>query len=154
VFLVNKMRVLHGRRAALATMSAGAQIVIGQTAGMSGSVAAGVKETTPARKLVIDAVNAQGGIGGEKIEVLRMDDKFEPKLAARTPSVLIEDKKVVALFLSRGTPHTAGDHSAGSTPERRGADRAPPPGRWCCTSRCRRTCSTCAPATSARPRRR
>ena len=35
-----------------------------------------------------------------------MDDKFEPKLAAENARQLIEEKKVVALFLTRGTPHT------------------------------------------------
>ena len=96
-------------------MSASAQILIGQTAGMTGSVAASVNETIAGAQLLIDAVNAQGGIDGEKIEVLRMDDAFDVKRAGENARVLIEDKKVVALFMSRGTPHIAGHHSAGST---------------------------------------
>ena len=40
--------------------AASAQIVIGQTAGFTGAVAAGVKETTDGAKLYIDAVNAKG----------------------------------------------------------------------------------------------
>ncbi len=83
-----------------------AQILIGQTAGYSGQVAAGVKETSDGAKLFIDAVNAKGGVNGQKIELLSMDDKFDPKLAAENARVLIEDKNVLAMFLTRGTPHT------------------------------------------------
>ena len=86
--------------------TAHAQILIGQTAGFTGAVAAGVKETTDGAKLYIDSVNAKGGINGQKIELISMDDKFDPKLAAENARVLIEEKNVVALFLNRGTPHT------------------------------------------------
>lgn len=85
-----------------------AQIVIGQTAGFSGPVAAGVKETTDGAKLWIDSVNAKGGVHGQKIELISMDDKFEPPLAKANAKVLIDEKNVVALFLNRGTPHTEG----------------------------------------------
>ncbi len=83
-----------------------AQLLIGQTAGYSGQVAAGVKETSDGAKLFIDAVNAKGGVNGQKIELVSMDDKFDPKLAAENARVLIEDKNVLAMFLTRGTPHT------------------------------------------------
>lgn len=88
--------------------TAQAQILIGQTAGYTGSVAAGVKETADGAKLYINAINAKGGVNGQKIELLSMDDKFDPKLAADNARVLIEDKNVVAMFLTRGTPHTEG----------------------------------------------
>ena len=87
-------------------MTAQAQILIGQTAGFSGPVGPGVKETTEGAKLYLDAVNARGGVHGKTIELVSMDDKFEPKLAAENARVLIEDKRVLALFLNRGTPHT------------------------------------------------
>jgi branched-chain amino acid transport system substrate-binding protein len=86
--------------------AAQAQILIGQTAGFSGPVAAGVKETTDGAKLYIDSVNAKGGVHGQKIELISMDDKFDPKLAAENARQLIVDKQVLALFLNRGTPHT------------------------------------------------
>jgi len=85
-----------------------AQILVGQTAGFSGPVAAGVKETTDGAKLWIDSVNAKGGVNGQKIELVSLDDKFEPKLAAENAKKLIEERNVVALFLTRGTPHTEG----------------------------------------------
>jgi ABC-type branched-subunit amino acid transport system substrate-binding protein len=86
--------------------TAQAQILIGQTAGFTGAVAAGVKETTDGAKLYIDNVNAKGGINGQKIELISMDDKFDPKLADENARVLIEEKNVVAIFLNRGTPHS------------------------------------------------
>jgi branched-chain amino acid transport system substrate-binding protein len=92
--------------AALAPMFALGQILIGQTAGFSGTVAAGVKETTDGAKLWIDSINAKGGVNGQKIELVSMDDKFDPKIAAANAKVLIEEKNVLALFLNRGTPHS------------------------------------------------
>jgi len=83
-----------------------AQILIGQTAGFSGTVAAGVKETTDGAKLYIDSVNAKGGIGGQLIELISLDDKFDPKLAAENARKLIVEKNVAAMFLTRGTPHS------------------------------------------------
>ena len=90
----------------LGLAQAQAQIVVGQTAGFSGPVAAGVKETTDGAKLYIDAVNARGGVNGQAIKLVSLDDKFEPKLAAENARKLITENKVVALFLNRGTPHT------------------------------------------------
>ena len=96
--------------AALSTVvlagTATAQILIGQTAGFSGPVAAGVNETTAGARLVIDAVNASGGIDGEKIELISLDDAFQPKKAGENARTLITERKVTALFLTRGTPHT------------------------------------------------
>ena len=93
---------------ALASLSclSQAQILIGQTVGITGPVAANVKETLDGARLYIDSVNAKGGIRGEKIELITMDDKFDPKLAAENAATLITEKNVVALFLNRGTPHS------------------------------------------------
>ncbi|MDN3543632.1 MAG: ABC transporter substrate-binding protein [Roseateles asaccharophilus] len=82
-----------------------AQIKIGQTAGFTGPVAAGVKEITEGARLYLDAVNAQGGVAGQKIELVSLDDKFDPKLSAPNAKQLI-DQGVLALFLTRGTPQS------------------------------------------------
>jgi branched-chain amino acid transport system substrate-binding protein len=94
--------------AAIGATSANTQadILIGQTAGVSGPVAAGVGETIAGAMLHFDAVNAKGGIKGEKIKLITLDDKFEPKLASENAARLITEHKVVALFLTRGTPPT------------------------------------------------
>ncbi len=86
--------------------SAQAQIRVGQTVGVTGSVASTVKEADQGARLVIDSVNAKGGIKGEKIELVVLDDKFDVKQAVENARILIEEKNVVALFMNRGTPHT------------------------------------------------
>jgi ABC-type branched-subunit amino acid transport system substrate-binding protein len=91
--------------ATLSATPAWAQIKIGQTAGFSGAVAASVKEATDGARLYFDAVNAHGGVGGAQIQLISLDDKFDPKLAAANAKQLI-DGGVVCLFLTRGTPHT------------------------------------------------
>jgi branched-chain amino acid transport system substrate-binding protein len=83
-----------------------AQLLIGQTAGFTGPVSAGVKETTEGARLYIDDVNARGGVHGQKIEILALDDKFDTQLAAANARQLIESRGVLAMFLNRGTPHT------------------------------------------------
>jgi len=92
----------------LATLGglAQAQILIGQTTGVTGAVAATVRETGLGASLYLDAVNARGGVGGEPVQLLTLDDKFDPKLAAANARTLIEERKVVAMFMTRGTPHT------------------------------------------------
>src|SRR6266508_1399229 len=80
------------------------KIIIGQSAGFTGSIAGTVKELTAGAKAYLDAVNAKGGVHGRRIVLESMDDGFDPK---RTPEImqkLIQEKKVFALFLSRGTP--------------------------------------------------
>lgn len=95
-----------GLAAWLGSEAARAQILVGQTAGFSGTVAASVKETTEGAKLYIDRVNAGGCVNGKRIQLLSMDDQFDPKLAAENARTLIVDKGVIALFLNRGTPHS------------------------------------------------
>jgi ABC-type branched-subunit amino acid transport system substrate-binding protein len=110
---IHKFLIKHSAAAAALFLAGGAtaqvgvtadKIIIGQSAGFTGSVAGTVKELTAGAKAYLDAVNAKGGVHGRKIVLESMDDGFDPK---RTPEVmqkLIEEKKVFALFLSRGTP--------------------------------------------------
>ncbi len=91
----------------LAAACAWGQIRVGQSVGLSGAVAESSKEATNGAKLYFDAVNARGGIAGQKIELITLDDKFDPKLTAENARSLIE-QGVIALFLNRGTPHTEG----------------------------------------------
>ena len=99
-------RLIVAALAAFAPAWAMSQILVGQTAGFTGVSAAGVKEITEGAKLWIDAVNAKGGVHGQKIELLSLDDRFDPGLAAVNAKELIEEKNVLALFLVRGTPHS------------------------------------------------
>lgn len=90
----------------LACASAQAQIRIGQTSGFTGPVATSVAEINVGAKLYLDHVNTEGGIGGQTIELVSLDDKNQPALAVENATKLAADPKVVALFLNRGTPHT------------------------------------------------
>lgn len=83
-----------------------AQLRIGMPSGITGSVAAGVKENMEGARLYLDAVNARGGVGGQKIELITVDDQFDPKKTVEAARELITRQKVLALFLNRGTPHT------------------------------------------------
>ena len=85
--------------------TAHADITIGQTAGHTGTVASSVKEATLGARIYFDAVNASGGINGQKITLVSLDDKFDAKLAVANANTLI-DQGVLALFLNRGTPLT------------------------------------------------
>jgi len=82
------------------------QIRIGQTAGFTGPVAAGVRDMTAGATLYFDTINARGGVDGQRLELVSLDDQFQPPLAAKNAKTLAADPKVVALFLSRGTPQT------------------------------------------------
>ena len=92
--------------ASMAATPARADILIGQTTAVSGPVAASVGETLQGVNLYLNSVNAKGGVNGEKIKLITLDDKFEPKLAGENAQRLIEQDNVVALFMSRATPHT------------------------------------------------
>lgn len=90
----------------LALHTAHAQIVIGQSVGVTGSAAATVKESMAGAALYINHINSFGGVEGQKIEIITLDDQFDTKLAVSNTRTLIEQKGVLAMFMSRGTPHT------------------------------------------------
>lgn len=83
-----------------------ADVVIGQTAGFTGAAAPSVAAMTQGAKLIIDRFNAEGGVQGEKIKLVSLDDENNPRRAGENAKRLIEQEKAVALFLTRGTPHT------------------------------------------------
>ena len=100
------LRLLLGTLLTLTCLApaARAQILIGQTAGHSGAVAATVQEATEGARLVFNAINARGGIAGQKLELVVLDDGFDPQRAADNARTLI-NRGVISLFLTRGTPH-------------------------------------------------
>ena len=92
----------------LALSAAHAQLLVGQTVGITGSAAVTVKESMLGAQLYVDQVNAHGGVNGQPVEIVSLDDKFDPKLTYANARTLIEDRGVLALFMTRGTPHTQG----------------------------------------------
>ncbi|OGB27703.1 MAG: ABC transporter permease [Burkholderiales bacterium RIFCSPLOWO2_02_FULL_57_36] len=81
-------------------------ILIGQTVGLTGTVAAPVKEMNEGANAYLAIVNKNGGVHGRKIELLTLDDKFDPALTVANAETLIKKERVFALFGGRGTPHT------------------------------------------------
>jgi ABC-type branched-subunit amino acid transport system substrate-binding protein len=89
----------------LLATSAFGQIRIGQTSGFTGGVAAPVKEINIGAKLYLDFVN-ETGIGGQRVELVSLDDQNKVPLTVENATKLASDESIVALFLTRGTPHT------------------------------------------------
>ena len=67
-----------------------AQILIGQTAGYSGQVAAGVKETADGAMLYIDAVNAKLSVAD--LQALNARSVTEQKKSAEIASAWLKEK--------------------------------------------------------------
>ncbi len=82
------------------------KIRIGQTIGITGQIAGAVKELNEGANAYIASVNRGGGVHGRLIEVITLDDKFDPKLSATNAEKLILEERVFAMFQNRGTPHT------------------------------------------------
>lgn len=85
---------------------ANAQIRIGQTIDLSGPTAPSVRELLVGAQWVFDDINAKGGINGQKLELVQLDDGFDAKKTAENARLLLQDPSVLGLFMTRGTPNT------------------------------------------------
>jgi len=83
-------------------------ILLGQTVGITGTVAGPVKEMNEGAMAYFSHINKKGGVHGRKIEMRVLDDKFDPALTLANAETLIKKDRVFALFQGRGTPHTQG----------------------------------------------
>ncbi|MEM5429591.1 ABC transporter substrate-binding protein [Cupriavidus oxalaticus] len=79
-------------------------IRIGQSAGITGPVAGSVKEQIAGAQVYLRTVNASGGVAGRRIELVTYDDGFDAKRTPDNVRKLLDDDKVFALFMVRGTP--------------------------------------------------
>lgn len=82
-------------------------IVLGQSVALTGPAAALGIEMRAGAKLYFDHVNSKGGVNGRKIQLITLDDGYEPARAAPNTKKLIEEHKVFALFGYVGTPTSA-----------------------------------------------
>ncbi|MET3118436.1 branched-chain amino acid transport system substrate-binding protein [Undibacterium sp. GrIS 1.8] len=80
------------------------KIILGQSAAFTGPAAQLGIQLHAGAKAYFDQVNAAGGVHGRKIEIIKMDDKYEADLAAANTKKLIENEDVFALFGYVGTP--------------------------------------------------
>lgn len=82
----------------------GSNIVIGQSCALSGVSAALGQEMQLGAKLWFDAVNKKGGVRGQRIELVTLDDGYEPDRTIKNTEQLINRFGAVALFGYVGTP--------------------------------------------------
>jgi branched-chain amino acid transport system substrate-binding protein len=79
------------------------RLVLGQSAAFSGPAAQLGIQMNQGAKLVFDALNAAGGVNGQKIELRTLDDTYEPARCKANTETFIQDD-VFALFGYVGTP--------------------------------------------------
>jgi ABC-type branched-subunit amino acid transport system substrate-binding protein len=83
------------------------QIVLGQSAALSGPAQELGKDMQLGANLWFNRVNAAGGVNGRKVVLKSLDDGYDPPRAAENTRKLINDEKVFALFGYVGTPTSA-----------------------------------------------
>ena len=80
------------------------KILLGQSVALTGPAAELGIQMRNGAKTYFDHVNAQGGVHGRKIELITLDDGYEPTRTAPNTKKLIEEHKVFALLGYVGTP--------------------------------------------------
>jgi len=88
---------------AMTCAQAANEIRIGQTADFSSVASAQMKDFNAGANAAIAVVNARGGISGQAIKLVSLDDTLNADKAAANARQLIEKHNVMALFGSRGT---------------------------------------------------
>jgi len=83
------------------------EILVGQTAALSGPSQALGKGMQTGLQVAFDEVNAAGGVQGRQIRLLSRDDGYEPARAAENTKALVEQEGVFAIVGTVGTPTTA-----------------------------------------------
>lgn len=82
-------------------------ITLGMSAPFTGANGAYGSDLKAGASLYFSQVNATGGINGRKIELVSIDDSYDPAKAVSNTKKLIEEQKVFALFSYYGTATTA-----------------------------------------------
>jgi ABC-type branched-subunit amino acid transport system substrate-binding protein len=80
------------------------KIVLGQSVALTGPAAQLGIQMRNGLKAYFDEVNAKGGVHGRKIELVTLDDGYEPARTVPNTKKLIEENKVFALIGYVGTP--------------------------------------------------
>ena len=81
------------------------RIVIGQSIGLTGPVAAVAQDISAGLSAYARQINKRGGIHGRLLELKTLDDGFAPPRTAENAKSLAEESFLLAATL--GTPHTA-----------------------------------------------
>lgn len=81
------------------------RIVIGQSIGLTGPVAAVSQDITAGLAAYVHHANQRGGINGRRLELRTLDDGFVPPRTGENARALVSEAFLLAAPL--GTPHTA-----------------------------------------------
>ena len=103
VNLSNVGSLLASLMLCVASSSASADIILGHTGDLSGTSAALTTDYVRGMNAFFDDLNKKGGIRGEKIKLVSLDDAFNPDKTAENTKSLIETHNAVALVGFRGT---------------------------------------------------
>ncbi len=79
-------------------------IKVGMTSALSGPAKDLGQSMKEGVETYFDKINAAGGVDGKKLELIALDDQYEPLLAAPNMRKLIEEEKVIAVIGNVGTP--------------------------------------------------
>lgn len=96
--------LLTGALALAFTPTAPAEIVVGQTAALSGPTQALGTGMKTGLDVAFAEINTAGGIHGQPIRLISHDDGYEPKRAGENARALLEQDKVFLLIGCVGTP--------------------------------------------------
>jgi len=92
------MRYLLSILFLLAATAGANEIVIGQSAPLSGGNADLGKDIRNGALAYFKKINDAGGVNGSKIKLVTLDDKNDTRLAADNTQALVDEQNVVALF--------------------------------------------------------
>ena len=82
------------------------EIVLGQSAVLSGPLGAGALALQGGAKIAFEEASAKGGIFGRKVRLLSLDDGFDPARAQANYRALVQEHKVFACVLGIGAATT------------------------------------------------
>lgn len=83
------------------------EIVLGQTAVLSGQLGSSLSVLAAGASLVFDQVNRQGGVHGRPIRLVSLDDQLQPQLAMANYRKLLDEENPLAFFGCVGSATTA-----------------------------------------------
>lgn len=90
-----------------ATSQSRLELVLGQSAVLSGPLGEQVRQFNDGARLAFEQVNAAGGVMGRRLRLVSIDDQLLPAKAAAAAAELVRRHKAVALFGCTGTATTA-----------------------------------------------
>lgn len=79
-------------------------IKVGMSSSLTGGAARSGKNMRLGVQIYFDMVNATGGVNGHKLELIALDDGYEPLRAAANMHRFIDQDKVIAIVGNNGTP--------------------------------------------------